>query len=207
MGAKVKICGITNPDDAKAAEAAGADFVGLIFEPKSPRYVDITQAAEIVGALRGTAKPVGVFVSAGADFVRRAAAELGLFAVQLHGGQSADFAREVKSDGVEIWRVVWADVAQAAQIAGESDYPADALLADAKTKAAVGGTGNLCDWRAAAELAKIKKLVLAGGISPENVRRAVEAVKPWAVDANSAVEINPRKKDLKKIEILIENVK
>ena len=83
MGAKVKICGITNPDDAKAAEAAGADFVGLIFEPKSPRYVVIAQAAEIVGALRGTAKPVGVFVSADADFVRRAAAELsGGFAVQ-----------------------------------------------------------------------------------------------------------------------------
>lgn len=205
MGVKVKICGICGAEDARAAEAAGADFVGLIFEPSSPRAVSVAEAAKISGALRGGAKAVGVFVNQAPEFIAAAAAECGLFALQLHGGISSEFACTPDFSVREIWRAVWLESPLDAEAA--AGLPCDAAVADSRSKSSPGGTGKLSDWGLAALLARKKRLVLAGGISPENVSAAVRSVRPWAVDANSGVEETPRKKDLKKMEALIEKAK
>ena len=126
-------------------------------------------------------------------------------AIQLHGGQSADFAEEIAETGCEIWRAVWLD--SEATLAEAEAFPCAALIADSRSKVAVGGTGELSDWALAKKLAAKRRLVLAGGISPENAEAAIRAVQPWAVDSNSAVEISPGKKDLKKVQILIEKVR
>ena len=146
-----------------------------------------------------------MFVSQTPEFIARAAEECGLSALQLHGGTSSECAGLPDFSGREIWRAVWLEspsdvgAAEAARCA--------AVVADSRTKSASGGTGKLSDWGLAAVLARKKRLVLAGGISPENAAAAARSVNPWALDANSMVEENPRRKNLKKIEALIEKVK
>ena len=152
MGVKVKICGISNAADARAAEAAGADFVGLIFEPSSPRAVTLAEAAKIAGCLSGSAKAVGVFVSQTPEFIARAAEECGLSAIQLHGGISSECADLPDFSGCEIWRAVWLEspsdvgAAEAARCA--------AVVSDSRLGSASGGTGKLSDWGLAAMLAR-----------------------------------------------------
>ena len=109
MSPKIKICGVCDPLEARCIEELGADYVGMIFYSRSPRFVDIGKAKKIAGAMSGRAKRVGVFVSESQDFIKTAAAECGLAAIQLHGGQSADFAEEIAETGCEIWRAVWLD--------------------------------------------------------------------------------------------------
>ena len=126
------------------AEAAGADFVGLIFEPSSPRAVTLAEAAKIAGCLSGSAKAVGVFVSQTPEFIARAAEECGLSAIQLHGGISSECADLPDFSGCEIWRAVWLEslsdvgTAEAARCA--------AVVADSRSGSASGGTGKLSDW-------------------------------------------------------------
>ena len=202
---KVKICGITNLEDARAAESAGADFLGFIFEASSPRSVSVEDAAGIISKLLGTAKTVGVFVESDADFIRRAALECGLFALQLHGGQSDNFARGLSGISQEIWRTVW--VGCAADLQSARSLEADVLVADSRSGKTVGGTGKVCDWSLAESLAKSRKIALAGGINCQNAAQAALSVNPWILDANSGVEISPRRKDPAKIENLIKIAK
>lgn len=205
MSVKIKICGVTNPQDAVAIEKYGADFIGLIFEPASPRCVSIKEGAAVAQSLSGNAKTVGVFVNQSVDFILRAVKECGLFAVQLHGGQNEDFAAKLKATGCEIWKVAWLENADNLQAAAA--FACDRVLVDSRSKSAVGGTGIAADKNFAKALAAQRSMILAGGISPDNVCESIAYVNPWAVDANSKVEISPRKKDLIKVKNLIEKIK
>lgn len=189
---KIKICGVSNLEDATEISAAGADYIGLIFAEKSPRLV-APESARAIASAGLSAKFVGVFVDSPADFVRRAVGEYGLSAVQLHGSEDARYVGTLRGLGAEIWKAVWlsskSDADEAAQ------FPCDKLVVDSSRGKLRGGTGVRADWRLAALLAARRECFLAGGISFGNAREAVETVKPYGLDMNSAVEINPRKKN------------
>lgn len=189
---KIKICGVSNLEDATEISAAGADYIGLIFAEKSPRLV-APESARAIASAGISAKLVGVFVDSPADFVRRAVDEYGLSAVQLHGSEDARYVGTLRGLGAEIWKAVWlsseSDADEAAQ------FPCDKLVVDSSRGKLRGGTGVRADWRLAALLAARRECFLAGGISFGNAREALETVKPYGLDMNSAVEINPRKKN------------
>lgn len=189
---KIKICGVSNLEDATEISAAGADYIGLIFAEKSPRLV-APESARAIASAGLSAKLVGVFVDSPADFVRRAVGEYGLSAVQLHGSEDARYVGTLRGLGAEIWKAVWlsseSDADEAAQ------FPCDKLVVDSSRGKLRGGTGVRADWWLAALLAARRECFLAGGISFGNAREAVETVKPYGLDMNSAVEINPRKKN------------
>lgn len=189
---KIKICGVSNLEDATEISAAGADYIGLIFAEKSPRLVAPESARAIASAWL-SAKLVGVFVDSPADFVRRAVDEYGLSAVQLHGSEDARYVGTLRGLGAEIWKAVWLSSESDADEAGQ--FPCDKLVVDSSRGKLRGGTGVRADWRLAALLAARRECFLAGGISFGNAREAVETVKPYGLDMNSAVEINPRKKN------------
>lgn len=181
---RVKICGITRPGDAVAAEAAGADAIGLVFAPSSKRRVTIEQAARVSAALGPFITRVGVFVDATASFVLQAAKEARLDAVQLHGHEPTAYAAGLR-EHIRVVRAVSFDPAKTPE--AYDDYPADALLLDG----AVPGSGVPFAWSDAATWRAHPRLVLAGGLTPENVATAVTALRPYAVDVASGVESSP----------------
>ena len=201
---KIKICGVSNLEDATEISAAGADYIGLIFAEKSPRRIE-DSAARAIASAGLSAKLVGVFVDSPADFVRRAAEEYGLAAVQLHGNEDARCVGSLRGLGAEIWRAVW--LSSEVDVEKASEFPCDKLVIDASRGKLRGGTGVLADWRLAALLAARRDCFLAGGISFENAGEAVEKVKPYGLDMNSAVEINPRKKDTELISKYLKQLK
>jgi len=188
----VKICGITNLDDALAAVDAGADALGFNFYKPSPRYIDPDVAREIVNRLPTTILTVGVFVNEQSpqsveDLARRAS----VTAIQLHGDESPDYCRAIEN------RYVIKALAAGADFDMQSalDYDVDAILLDAKHHTLRGGTGRVFDWSIAIEARRaIPKLYLAGGLGLENIEDAINSVDPFAVDACSALEETPGKK-------------
>ncbi len=189
---KIKICGVSNLGDATEISAAGADYIGLIFAEKSPRRIDAS-AARAVASAGLSAKLVGVFVDSPADFVRRTAEEYGLAAVQLHGNEDARYLESLRGLGAELWKAVWLSTEADVEMAAE--FPCGKLVIDSSRGKLRGGTGVRADWRLAALLAARRDCFLAGGISFENALEAAGKVEPYGLDMNSAVEINPRKKD------------
>jgi phosphoribosylanthranilate isomerase len=189
----VKICGLTRVDDALAAAAAGADWLGLNLWPPSKRFVDRAAAAAIAAALRAAApavRLVGVFVDQPADQVREAAAALGLDQVQLHGDESPAYGAGL---GLPFIKALAGDLARAA------DYDCELVLVDAVSPGR-GGSGRSADWAAARVLADGgRKLLLAGGLTPDNVAAAIAAVGPWGVDVASGVESAPGRKDAERM--------
>jgi phosphoribosylanthranilate isomerase len=188
---QVKICGITNEEDAAAAVEAGADALGFNFYRKSPRYVTAAEARRIVEKVPGRVLCVGVFVDEDADEVRRVVAAAGLGAAQLHGDESPDYCRGLNC-GMTIKAM---RVGEGFDIARVARCGAQAVLLDAFSAEAFGGTGRTFDWdvaRRAREL--VPKLFLAGGLTPGNVAEAVRAVRPFAVDVCSGVEAAPGRK-------------
>jgi len=185
---RVKICGLRSVAQASAAEAAGADLLGLNFWPGTPRRIDVETAAAIVAA---TSVPcVGVFVDASVDEVRRVRAATGLRWVQLHGEEPPETLAALQPEAYKALGVASAkDVAAAARYGGEE------VLLDARVPGAPGGTGVAFDWSLAVALAKERRLILAGGLRPENVAEAVRRVQPWGVDVASGVESSPGVKD------------
>lgn len=181
---RVKICGITRPEDAIAAEAAGADAVGLVFALHSRRRVSIEQAASVSAALGPFISRVGVFVDAPAAFVLEAVAAARLNAVQLHGNETAGFAAELRSR-VPVVRAVSFSPADTPE--AHADYPADALLLDG----AVPGSGRPFAWSDAGAWRAHPRLILAGGLTPSNVAAGIDALAPYAVDVASGVEASP----------------
>jgi phosphoribosylanthranilate isomerase len=178
----VKICGITNREDALAAVEGGAAALGLNFWPRSPRAITIEQAADLVAALPAGIIKAGVFVNQpeAGDIARR----LNLDVVQFCGDETpADYPA-----GLRVWKSVRV---------GENftlpDCPAEALLLDGPAGALHGGSGKTFDWRLAAGAAR--KIILAGGLDASNVREAIAAARPWGVDACSRLESSPGKKD------------
>lgn len=187
----IKVCGITNRDDALAAVEAGADALGFNFYPRSPRYVSPSQAWSIIEALPAEVLSVGVFVNeASPAAVERVADESGVAAVQLHGDESAEFCAALRRRG----RVLIKALRVGESFAPEQslDYPADAVLLDSFSRRARGGTGETFDWAVARRTRElVPRLYLAGGLAPDNVAAAVRAVRPFAVDVCSGVEISP----------------
>ena len=202
MSVRIKICGVTLADDAARVAAAGVDFVGLNFWPKSKRYLAPERAQLVAAAARGAGTPklVGVFVDEEIEDIQRVCALIDLDAVQLHGDESPDF---VKKLSLAIYRPVW----KALAISGPRDvehldvWPADALLLDAPTPGR-GGAGARFDHgyaRLAREKYPARNFVLAGGLDANNVAGAIAHVQPWAVDVASGVEAAPGIKDAAKI--------
>ncbi len=203
MITEVKICGITSLEDAEAAMLAGADAIGFIFYPESPRCISPDLAREISGKLRGGVCRVGVFVDHDAEEVRRIAQFCGLDFIQLHGNESLDYCRAF-SPSVLIKAV---SIQKEEDLALLKDYPVAAILADTRDPVRRGGTGKTCDWNLARKAGERHRLILSGGLNPQNILPAIEAVHPLAVDIGSGVEARPGKKDPGKIKELMAAVR
>ena len=195
----VKICGITEPHDAVQAVAAGASAIGIVFWPASPRAVDTARAREIVAAVPAFVSVVGVFVNQVEEAIHLAGT-LGLSAVQFHGDETIDECRRPRVRVVKAIPVRDASAIDAALALPESVT----VLLDAHDAVKRGGTGQSVDWTIAREIARRRLTVLSGGLNPDNVRDAVAAVRPWAIDVSSGVERAPGRKDPARILALFE---
>lgn len=204
---KVKICGMTNSDDANAAIEAGADLLGFNFYRKSPRYVAPETASKIAAPLRsGGDRPrlVGVFVNSPLEEVRAILQIAQLDLAQLHGDEPAQLVEQLAGQGFKALRPTSEAEAEldAARFAPNGPQ-APMLLIDTYRKDQYGGTGHTADWSIAAKLARRYPILLAGGLTPENVAAAIQQVKPWGVDVSSGVEMSPGKKDAKKMRTFV----
>lgn len=212
MAAEVKFCGITRADDAAEAARLGASYVGAIFAG-GPRAVDPAVAAENFAGLAGGVRRVGVFGRSDAAEIARIAGAARLDIVQLHGDPVVEDVHAVR-DQVEaaVWAVVRIDAATLPPTVDGLARSADALLLDARVAGALGGTGTRLDWEALSEpVARLRErvpvtIILAGGLAPENVGRAIEALHPDAVDVSSGVERAPGIKDHERMRAFMDAV-
>lgn len=203
MSTKVKICGITNLADAQAAVAAGADALGFNFYEKSPRYITLKDAAEISKQLPPFVMRVGLFVNAPEELVLRAIRESGLAMLQFHGDETPEFCAQFSLMSMKAFRMRGPETLEEIP-----QFQTEALLLDAFSPAAFGGTGEKFNWDLAVEAQKFgKPIFLAGGLTPENVAEAVRKVRPFGVDVSSGVESAPGKKDHLKVKAFIAAVR
>lgn len=215
MSVFVKICGITNLADAQVAADAGADLLGFILYAKSPRYIEPDRVAAIVDSLRqasGTPHPrtVGVFVNTPIEQVQAILDHTGLDYAQLHGGEPPMDLARLAGRGFKALRPTSSAEAldQAQPFAAYPNPPTPQLMIDAYSPQAYGGTGERADWSAAATLAaRYPRLLLAGGLDPDNVVDALAAVQPWGVDVSSGVEAAPGRKDHAKVRAFLKAVR
>ncbi|MPZ18585.1 MAG: phosphoribosylanthranilate isomerase [Luteitalea sp.] len=187
----VKICGVTRPQDAALAAALGASAIGLVFWPNSPRAVTMPQARSIVDAVPPFTTVVGVFVDQPMEEVIRMAVSLGLGAVQLHGHESVDHLQRIPCRVIKALDV--GEYATSEWVSAPRERVT--ILLDAIDPVRRGGTGQQIDWRAAARIAGQRRVILSGGLRPDNVAEAIGAVRPYAVDVASGVERAPGVKD------------
>ncbi len=201
----VKICGITNLEDALAAVNAGADALGFNFYPASPRFIPPGTARQIIEALPRKVLTVGVFVNEESSTdVIRIVKDAAVNAVQLHGDESPEYCRALSGHFV----IKALRVNSAFTVSTATAYDVAALMLDGFDEQRRGGTGKVFDWRIAREVRNlVPKLFLAGGLSPENVGAAIAAVNPYAVDACSALESVPGKKDLERVALFIRHAR
>src|SRR5215207_5688557 len=199
MGPRVKICGVTSVDDARLAVAEGAWAVGMIFHEPSPRACEPAVAAEICAVLKRHAETVGVFVNRPLDEVAGLADGIGFTALQLHGDEGPSYCDE-------LYRRTGAKIIKAARVGAKADIQAidafrrvDFHLLDTRVAGMAGGTGETFDWALTRERRSRVPLILSGGLTPDNVAGAIEAVRPWGVDVASGVEARPGVKDPKKL--------
>ena len=191
---RVKVCGITRPEDAELAAELGAWAIGFVLWPQSPRAADPGAAVAIAAALRRRVELVGVFVNATLDEIAHAADELHLSHVQLHGDEGPAFCAEAG-------RRTGAKVIKAVRVAGAADfqdlerYHTDLHLLDTAAKGLRGGSGRTWDWALAARRRRNVPVILSGGLGADNVAAGIAAVEPWAVDVSSGVEASPGVKD------------
>jgi phosphoribosylanthranilate isomerase len=200
----VKICGITNLDDALAAVDAGADALGFNFYHRSPRYITAETARAIIERLPAEVLTVGVFVNEELDAVEKTASLAGVSALQLHGSESPEYCKALK--GRDLIKVF----ATHAEFAPDTvlDYDVQAIMLDAADKRTFGGTGKVSNWSIARQTRELfPRLFLAGGLSAENVGEAIEQVDPYAVDACSLLEVAPGRKDHAKMSAFIAAVR
>ncbi len=197
----IKVCGITRAEDAQRAVAHGATALGFIFWPKSPRCIDASAAAEIIRALPPSVTTVGVFVNQPPGEIARISAQARVSMLQLHGEEAPGHA---DAAGLPVMKAT----SLAAADATLRTWPGDTLiLLDAHDPARRGGTGATIDWKEAAAIAARRHVVLAGGLTPENVRDAIAAVHPYGIDVSSGVEEAPGVKSLDKMKRFLENVR
>lgn len=189
MRVRVKVCGVTRPEDAAAAVAAGADAIGLNFVAESPRRLTLERARDIAAAIPPFVLRVGIFANADPGEVGRLAQAIGLDAAQLHGEETPAEAARMPISWYKAHRV------DAGFAPGSiAAYGRPIALLDAAGPAR-GGTGRTFDWEVARRAAPVAKIILAGGLTPENVGAAIAAADPWAVDVNSGIESSPGVKD------------
>lgn len=202
MGCEVKICGLTNIEDATAAFEFGADYLGFVLYTGSSRYVTPGNFRKISDALPSGCRTVGVFVNESRDSVVSAVSEYGLYAVQLHGDEEpGDFAEMP----VPVWRAL--RVSRELVEPEPRAWNAGRYVADSMVAGVYGGSGIAADWKTVSRLAAKLPVMLAGGLTPENVGEAKRVVCPLGVDVAGGVETSPGKKDLAKMKIFIENAK
>jgi phosphoribosylanthranilate isomerase len=200
---KVKICGITDIDDAYSAAELGVDALGFIFYPKSQRYVTPAKVKEIIRKLPHEIVRVGVFVNHEIEEVKEIARFCGLHLIQLHGDESPEYCAQFPMSS--LIKAVSCQTEE--EIRELRNYPVSAILVDARDAGQYGGTGKISDWRLAVKVKEIHPLILAGGLNRENIREAIERVRPQAVDINSGVEISPGRKDPNKIREIMKIVR
>lgn len=196
---KVKICGLTNADDARAAVDAGATVIGLNFYPPSPRYVDLEAAERIVKVIPKDVWTVGVFVDADRAAVQRVVDAVGLDAVQFHGNEGPEQCAGWNTKVIKVIRM--RDVSSLATV---GSYSTDYVLIDAYVEGIPGGTGRTVAWDRVSGV-PAGRLFLAGGLTPDNVAEAVRVVRPFAVDVASGVERAPGIKDAQLMKRFVSN--
>jgi len=199
---KVKICGITTLDDALMAVAAGADALGFVFFEKSPRCINPVAAAKIIAKLPPFVQTVGLFVNEELEQINWTADFCGLDVVQLHGDESPEDCQDVRRRVIKAFRVQ-----NIVSIDPLKKYQVSGYLLDAWCPDCYGGTGKSFNWEVAAAARQYGRILLAGGLSPDNVAEAVRVVQPYGVDVSSGVESAPGKKDGEKVKAFIKRAK
>jgi phosphoribosylanthranilate isomerase len=201
---RIKICGIRSVEDARVAVAAGADAIGLILTP-ARRQIAMAAARAVTATLPPFVVPVGVFVDAAVDDVDAAVRRLGLGAVQLHGDEPPEACDALATRGIRVIKAF--RIADHVDRAALARYrAASAILLDTRVEGVMGGTGRTFPWRVAEGLAAEYRLVVAGGLDPDNVTAALDALWPYAVDVTSGVEVDGRK-DPAKVEAFVRAVR
>jgi len=198
---RVKVCGFTDPEQLRQSAAFGIDMAGIILWEGSERAVSDADAASFSAVARDCGIDlVGVFVDEAPDQVERCYREMGLAVAQLHGSESVEQVRELCDRGLRIWKGL--QMSPGFQNEHARTYweaGAEAVLLDAWHPHLRGGTGQKVDWQVAARLAAQGRLVLAGGLSADNIEGAVRMIRPWGVDASSSLEVSPGHKDLSRV--------
>lgn len=189
---RVKICGMTDMEEVRYAVAAGVDALGFIFAQASPRYIEPERAKAIIGSLPPFVDAVGVFLNDDAEHVEEIVQYCNLTVIQLHGSETPDYCRRFQTRVVKAFQVH--DQLQADDLRPYEDVVAGFLL-DTYDKKQAGGTGQTFDWSIIDKLQPERPVILAGGLGPANVAQAISAVRPFAVDVNSAIETEPGRKD------------
>ncbi len=198
---RIKVCGITTPEDAEGCVSLGVDWLGLNFVPSSPRAIDLSTAARIRDAVRGRAELVGVVADRPEAALLDLRREAGLDRLQLHGNEPPELVRRLAPYAFKALRV-----GSAADVTAAEGY-SGLLLVDSKVTGALGGTGRTVDVSLVLPLARTRKVILAGGLTPANVTVAARTVKPWGVDVASGVERSPRVKDLTRVKAFVDAVR
>lgn len=199
---RIKICGITNIDDAISSVEAGADALGFVFWEKSLRAIRVKEAGDIISKLPPFVSTVGVFVNEDPDRINSIVKDAGLSAVQLHGDETPAISTRISAKVIKVFRI--RDIRD---IIGMRDYRVSAYLLDAFRAGLQGGTGVAFDWNIAVEAKKNGRIILSGGLNPGNVKEAVAIVNPYGVDVSSGVEAMPGKKDHNKVREFIRQVR
>lgn len=203
---QIKICGLTIPEEAAATAALGANAIGMIFFPPSPRHLKLEQAARVAAALPPHVIPVGVFVNPSLDELARTIEKCGLGMVQLHGNESPALVRQIQERfGIKVMKALFA--AKPPTLAEADAFDVSAYLIECGKGPLPGGNAEVWDWAGAADFIVRHPTALAGGLAPNNVNQAIADAMPDAVDASSGLEAAPGRKDLKKVEGFIAAVK
>ena len=202
---QVKICGLTTVEESLACAELGADAIGCIFYPPSPRFVTDHQAKEICNALPASVWSVGVFVNNTLSEILTKVQHCGLRAVQLHGQETQELVEELQNEGVAVIKALFVNGRPAFSDAPQ--YQVRAFLAECAGERLPGGSGKAWNWSLASALSGEHPLILAGGLTPENVAQAVRDACPDAVDVSSGVESRPGKKDLHKVRDFLDAVR
>lgn len=205
---RVKICGITRKQDTHFPLECGVDALGFIFYPESPRYVDFDKAKEIIAPLPPFVDKVGVFVNSPVEEILKAIYEVGITTIQLHGDEPPAFCTKLKTlTKLKIIKALRVKDPTAVDLVKTYTGTVDAALLDTYKKGEYGGTGEVFNWELAIESKKAGlPIILAGGLTPNNVVKAILCVKPYAVDINSGVEDSPGFKSNGKIKLLFDNL-
>jgi len=204
---KVKICGLTTLEDARFVSGALADYLGFIFYPESPRYIEPAKAGAIINWLEGPGK-VGVFVNQPLDDVNSIAKQTGIDYVQLHGNESPDYCALVEKPIIKAFHIEQ-DTDPSELISRIEPYldQVEYLLFDTKSDTDWGGTGQTFDWNILDEISNDKPFFLSGGLNAKNVQDAIQTVQPYAVDLSSGLEESPGLKDFDKIELFFDKMR